>query len=156
MVAREAGLEDLTTLRWVQFDGGTDAVTQMMGGQLDVVSTDLGEIASFVESGDIRILAALSTEPIPAFPEIPTAISQGIDVTGYNWRGLYTGGDVSDEDYNARVAQLETLYNSDEWQTAAVAFGLVPIWIGGDDFEAYVREQEQVMAGISRDIGIIE
>jgi len=156
MVAREAGLEDLTALRWVQFDGGTDAVTQMMGGQLDVVSTDLGEIAGFVESGDIRILAALSTDPIPAFPEIPTAISQGIDVTGYNWRGLYTGGDVSDEAYDAWVERLETLYNSDEWQTAAVEFGLVPIWIGGADFEAYVREQEQVMAGISRDIGIIE
>ena len=156
MVAREAGLEDLTALRWVQFDGGTDAVTQMMGGQLDVVSTDLGEIAGFVESGDIRILAALSTDPIPAFPEIPTAISQGIDVTGYNWRGLYTGGNVSDEAYNAWVEKLETLYNSDEWQTAAVEFGLVPIWIGGADFETYVREQEQVMAGISRDIGIIE
>jgi putative tricarboxylic transport membrane protein len=156
MVAREAGLEDLTTLRWVQFDGGTDAVTQMMGGQLDVVSTDLGEIAGFVESGDIRILAALSTDPIPAFPDIPTAISQGINVTGYNWRGLYTGGDVSDAAYDAWVERLETLYNSDEWQTAAVAFGLVPIWIGGADFEAYVLEQEQVMAGVSRDIGIIE
>ncbi|ABD56701.1 Uncharacterized protein UPF0065 [Jannaschia sp. CCS1] len=156
MVAREGGLEDLPALRWVQFDGGTDAVTQMMGGQLDVVSTDLGEIAGFVESGDIRILAALSSDPIPAFPEIPTAISQGIDVTGYNWRGLYTGGDVSDEDYNARVTQLETLYNSDEWQTAAVEFGLVPIWRGGAEFEAYVREQEQVMAEISRDIGVIE
>jgi putative tricarboxylic transport membrane protein len=156
MVAREAGLEDLTALRWVQFDGGTDAVTQMMGGQLDVVSTDLGEIAGFVESGDIRILAALSTDPIPAFPDIPTAISQGINVTGYNWRGLYTGGDVSDAAYDAWVERLETLYNSDEWQTAAVAFGLVPIWIGGADFEAYVLEQEQVMAGVSRDIGIIE
>lgn len=156
MVAREAGLEDLTALRWVQFDGGTDAVTQMMGGQLDVVSTDLGEIAGFVDSGDIRILAALSTDPIPAFPDIPTAVSQGIDVTGYNWRGLYTGGNVSDEAYAAWVERLETLYNSDEWQTAAVAFGLVPIWRGGADFEAYVRDQEKVMADISRDIGIIE
>lgn len=156
MVAREAGVDDLKTLRWVQFDGGTDAVTQMMGGQIDVVSTDLGEIAGFVESGDIRILASLSTDPIPAFPDIPTAMSQGINVTGYNWRGLYTGGEVSDEAYNAWVEKLKTLYDSTEWQEAAVKFGLVPIWIGGDDFEKYVREQEQVMAGISRDIGIIE
>lgn len=156
MVAREAGLKDLSSLRWVQFDGGTDAVTQMMGGQIDVVSTDLGEIAGFVESGDIRVLASLSTDPIPAFPDIQTAISQGINVTGYNWRGLYTGGEVSDEDYDAWVQKLETLYNSEEWQTAAKEFGLVPIWIGGDEFETYVREQEKVMAGISRDIGIIK
>lgn len=156
MVADEAGLDDLGALRWVQFDGGTDAVTQMMGGQIDVVSTDIGEIAGFIESGDIRILAALSDEPIPAFPDIPTAISQGIDVTGYNWRGLYTGGEVSDEAYDEWVSKLETLYNSEEWQTAAVESGLVPIWRGGAEFEEFVREEAEVMEDISREIGVIE
>jgi len=156
MVADAAGLGDLGAMRWVQFDGGTDAVTQMMGGQIDVVSTDIGEIAGFIESGDIRILAALSDEPIPAFPDIPTAISQGIDVTGYNWRGLYTGGEVSDEAYDAWVADLETLYNSEAWQEAAIGSGLVPIWRGGPEFEEFVREQATVMEEISRDIGIIE
>ena len=156
LVAREAGLEDLPSLRWVQFDGGTDAVTQMLGGQIDVVSTDLGEIAGFVDSGDIRVLAALSEEPIPAFPDIPTARSQGIDVTGYNWRGLYTGGDVSDEAYEQWVSDLSSLYESEGWQKAATESGLVPLWRGGEEFEAYVREQEEQMAEISRDIGIIE
>lgn len=156
MVAREAGLEKLGDLRWVQFDGGTDAVTQMMGGQIDVVSTDVGEIAGFIESGDIRVLAALSDDRIPAFPEVPTAKEQGIDVTGYNWRGLYTGGKVSDDDYNAWVEKLKTLYDSENWQTAAVEFGLVPIWRGGAEFEAYVREQRDVMEQISRDIGVIQ
>jgi putative tricarboxylic transport membrane protein len=156
MVADAAGLENLSDLRWVQFDGGTDAVTQMMGGQIDVVSTDMGEIAGFVESGDIRILATLSDEPIPAFPDIPTAASQGVDVTGYNWRGLYTGGEVTDEEYAAWVEKLETLYNSEEWQTAATESGLVPIWRGGEEFETFVREQAQIMEDISRDIGIIQ
>lgn len=156
MVADKAGVEDLGAIRWVQFDGGTDAVTQMMGGQIDVVSTDLGEIAGFVESGDIRVLAALSDEPIPAFPDIPTAISQGVDVTGYNWRGLYTGGQVTEEEYAAWVERLETLYNSENWQTAATASGLVPIWRGGAEFEAFVRDQALVMENISREIGVIE
>ncbi len=156
MVADAAGVEDLGSIRWVQFDGGTDAVTQMMGGQIDVVSTDMGEIAGFVESGDIRILAALSDEPIPAFPDIPTAISQGIDVTGYNWRGLYTGGDVTEEEYASWVERLETLYNSENWQTAATESGLVPIWRGGAEFEEFVRDEAQVMEDISREIGVIE
>jgi putative tricarboxylic transport membrane protein len=156
MVADATGTEDLSAIRWVQFDGGTDAVTQMMGGQIDVVSTDLGEIAGFVESGDIRVLAALSDEPVPAFPDIPTAKSQGVDVTGYNWRGLYTGGDVTDEEYAAWVERLETLYNSENWQTAATESGLVPIWRGGAEFEEFVRSEAQVMEDISREIGVIE
>mgnify|MGYP000355964521 CR=1 FL=1 len=156
IAAREAGVENLPDIRWVQFDGGTDAVTQLIGGQVDVVSTDISEIGGFVESGDIRIIGAMSDERIPAFPDAPTMKEQGIDMTGYNWRGLYTGGDVSDEAYGQWVSDLETLYNSENWQTAAVEFGLVPIWRGGADFEAYNRDQEKVTADISRDIGVIE
>jgi putative tricarboxylic transport membrane protein len=158
MVADKAGMsaDEYKAIRWVQFDGGGPAVTQMMGGQVGAVSTDLGEIAGFVESGDIRILAALSDERIPAFPDAPTAKEQGIDVTGYNWRGFYTGGEVSDEAYNAWVDKLHTLYDSAEWKHEAEAKGLVPVWRGGAEFEAYVVDQVEVMARISREIGVIQ
>lgn len=156
MLAEAAGIKDINKIRWVQFDGGGPAVTQMMGGQVGLVSTDLGEIKGFIESGDIRILAVLSDEPISAFPDLPTAKSQGYDVTGYNWRGFYTGGDVSDEGYAAWVDKLKKLYESEAWQETAKASGLEPIWRGGDKFSAYVAEQEERMAKISREIGIIE
>lgn len=156
LLAQAAGIEELNTIRWVQFDGGSPAVTQMMGGQVGLVSTDLGEIKGFVESGDIRILAVLSDEPVSAFPDLPTAKSQGYDVTGYNWRGFYTGGEVSDEDYNAWVEKLKALYDSDQWQETAKASGLEPIWRGGQEFTDYVAEQEAQMAEISREIGVIQ
>ncbi|AUH35150.1 Bug family tripartite tricarboxylate transporter substrate binding protein [Paracoccus tegillarcae] len=156
LLAQAAGIEGLDQIRWVQFDGGSPAVTQMMGGQVGLVSTDLGEIKGFVDSGDIRVLAVLSDEPISAFPDLPTAKSQGYDVTGYNWRGFYTGGEVSDEGYNAWVERLKTLYDSEAWQETAKASGLEPIWRGGEEFIAYVAEQEAQMAEISRQIGVIQ
>ena len=158
MLADSAGMsgDEYKSIRWVQFDGGSPAVTQMMGGQVGAVSTDLGEISGFVESGDIRILAALSDERIPAFPDAPTAKEQGYDVTGYNWRGFYTGGDVSAEAYDAWVEKLKTLYDSDAWKEAAKANGLVPVWRGGTAFEGYVVEQSAKMEQISREIGVIE
>lgn len=156
MLAEAAGIEDINQIRWVQFDGGSPAVTQMMGGQVGLVSTDLGEIKGFVESGDIRVLAVLSDEPVSAFPDLPTAKSQGYDVTGYNWRGFYTGGEVSDEGYAAWVEKLKKLYDSEAWQETAKSSGLEPIWRGGEEFSAYVAEQEKRMAEISREIGIIQ
>ena len=158
LVAREAGMADeqLPQIRWVQFDGGSPAVTQMLGGQVGLVSTDISEIAGFVESGDIRILAALSDEPIPAFPDAPTAASLGYDVTGYNWRGFYVGGEVSDEAYGRWVSDLEALYETQAWKQAATESGLIPIWRGGEEFETYVEEQAAVMEEISRDIGVLQ
>jgi putative tricarboxylic transport membrane protein len=158
MLAKAAGIpaEQFKQIRWVQFDGGSPAVTQMIGGQVQVVSTDLGEIAGFVESGDIRILGALSDEPIPAFPDAPTAKSQGFDVTGYNWRGFYTGGEVSDADYQKWVDTMKALYDTEEWKEAATGNGLVPIWRGGEEFEAYVVDQAEQMKQISIDIGVLQ
>lgn len=159
LLAEAAGVpnEDLGKIRWVQYSGGTDAVTQMLGGFIDVVSTDLGEIAGFVEAEQIKALAVMSDEPLPGkFEALPTAKSQGYDVTGYNWRGFYIGGGVPDEAYDFWVDTLQKVYDSEEWQTIAVESGLTPIWRGGDEFQSFVEEQTQQMRQISKDIGVIQ
>jgi putative tricarboxylic transport membrane protein len=159
LLAREAGVpsEDLGKIRWVQYSGGTDAVTQMLGGFLDAVSTDLGEIAGFVEAGQITALAAMSDEPLPGkFESIPTAKSLGYDVTGYNWRGFYVGGDAPDDAYDFWVDALQKLYESEEWKQVALDNGLTPIWRGGTEFQSFVEEQAAEMRQISEDIGVIQ
>ena len=159
LLAEAAGVpnEDLGKIRWVQYSGGTDAVTQMLGGFIDVVSTDLGEIAGFVEAEQIKALAVMSDEPLPGkFEALPTAKSQGYDVTGYNWRGFYIGGGAPDEAYDFWVDTLQKVYDSEEWQTIAVESGLTPIWRGGDEFQSFVEEQTQQMRQISKDIGVIQ
>jgi putative tricarboxylic transport membrane protein len=159
LLARAAGIpdEDLGRIRWVEYSGGTDAVTQMMGGFLGAVSTDLGEIAGFVDAEQVEVLAVMSDEPLAGkYAELPTAKSLGYDVTGYNWRGFYQGGDVPDEAYQFWVDALRQVYESDEWQQTAVDHGLTPIWRGGDEFEAFIREQVDSLRDISQDIGVIE
>ncbi len=141
LTAKAAGVQDLWKVMWVQFDGGAPAITQMLGGRINVVTTDLSEAAGFVESGDIRLLAVLSDDPVPAFPDVPTAKSLGYDVTGYNWRGLYVGKDVSDEAYNAWIDRLKTVYDSSAWKDVATGNGLVPIWRAGAEFETYLDQQ---------------
>jgi putative tricarboxylic transport membrane protein len=129
----------------------------MLGGFLDAVSTDIGEIAGFVEAGQITALAAMSDEPLPGkFKSIPTAKSQGYDVTGYNWRGFYLGGDAPDEAYDFWVDALQKLYESEEWQQVALDNGLTPIWRGGPEFQTFVEEQAAAMRQISEDIGVIQ
>ena len=159
LLARAAGIEtaNLRKIRWVQFEGGTDAVTQMLGGHLQVVSTDLGEISGFVESGQVRVLAVMTAERLEApFDKLPTAREQGLDVVGVNWRGFYTGGGVSDADYNAMVEGLKRLYDSSEWKETARKSGLQPSWIGGREFEGFVRKSIADLRSLSKDIGVIK
>lgn len=158
LLAKEAGVPDeqLKSIKWVEFDGGGDAVTQLMGGHVGVVVTDIGEIGGFIQSGDVKPLAVMSQERLEAYPDIATAKEQGLDVEGYNWRGFYTGGKVDDEAYNGWVEILRKLYESPEWQKEAKAAGLTPIWRGGEEFEAFVQQSKNDMAEISRAIGVIQ
>lgn len=158
LAAQEGGVAeaDLPRMRWVQYDSGSDAVVQLIGGFVDVVVTDIGEIAGFVESGDVAVLAVMADERLTAFPDIPTAMEQGVAMTGYNWRGLYTGGAVTDAEYQTLVETLKALYDTEAWKTTATESGLTPIWRGGAEFEAFVRESEADMQAVSRAIGVIQ
>ena len=159
LVARAAGMgaADLRKIRWVQFDGGSTAVTQMLGGHIGVVTTDLGEISGFVESGQVRALAVLTQDRLPGkFANLPTAREQGFDVVGLNWRGFYTGGQVADGDYDKMVAGLKRLYDSPEWKETAQKSGLTPMWSGGKEFEAFARKSVNDLRELSRDIGVIK
>jgi putative tricarboxylic transport membrane protein len=159
LAARAAGIPgpDLRKIRWVQFDGGSNAVTQMLGGHIGVTVTDLGEIAGFVESGQVRALAIMSPERLGApFAAIPTAREQGIDVVGLNWRGFYTGGQVADADYDKMVAGLKQLYDTDEWKKTAQQSGLTPNWLGGKPFEEFVRKSIADLRSLSQEIGVMK
>lgn len=159
LVARAAGIAgpDLRKIRWVQFDGGSSAVTQMLGGHIGVTVTDLGEIAGFVESGQVRALAIMSPERLGApFAALPTAREQGLDVVGLNWRGFYAGGQVADAEYDKMVAGLKQLYDTDEWKKTAQQSGLTPNWLGGKPFEDYVRKSISDLRSLSQEIGVIK
>ena len=158
MLAQKAGVPDskLKQIRWVEFSGGGDAVTQLLGGHLDVVLVDVGEIGGFIKSGDVTALAILGEDRLAAYPEVKTAKEQGFDVVGYNWRGFYMGGKVSDEAYQGWVGIMKKLYDSPEWQKTAKEAGLTPIWRGGADFQSFAEKSEEQMATISKAIGVIK
>ena len=158
LMARAAGMPDdkLRTIQWVQYSGGGDAVTQLIGGHVKAVLTDIGEIAGFIQSGDVKVLAVMSDDRLAAFPDLPTAREQGLDVVGYNWRGFYMGGDVPDEAYEGWAGILAEFFPTEAWQKAAVENGLTPILRVGQEFDDFVRKSKDDAEAVSRAIGVIQ
>ena len=98
---------DAKKIRYVAFDGGGEAIAALLGGSTDVFFADMGEMTAHIDTGQMRILASLSPERLPApFEDIPTAIELGYDAEYTIMRGFYVGKDVSDEDYQDWVLSL--------------------------------------------------
>ena len=157
IAAKAAGVKSLTKVKYIAFQGGGEAITQILGGHIQAYTGDVSEVQGHLEAGDIRILAVLSDERLPgAMSNIPTAVEQGINAVCPNWRGFYLPKGISDEAYNYWANSMETLYKSAEWQEIMKANGLMPFFKKGADFDAFVAKQVADIRDLSKELGIIK
>lgn len=157
ITAKAAGLDKLPSIPYLSYNNGGEAMTQVVGGQVDAFTGDISEATGFMESGDLRVLAVLADERLPGkFNNIPTAKEQGIDAMGPNWRGFYMPKGASDEAKDYWVEAIDTLYASDEWKQVMKSNGLIPFHPDADKFESFVQQQVQDIAELSREIGLMK
>jgi putative tricarboxylic transport membrane protein len=157
IAAQAAGVADVRKVKYVAFDGGGEAVTQLLAGSVQAFSGDASEAKGFVDSGDIKVLAVLAPDRLEGdLAAFPTAKEQGIDVVGANWRGFYAPGGMSDDAYNWWVEQISTVYASDEWKQVMANNGLAPLNLQGAEFEAFVADSISKIQTLSKEIGIIQ
>ena len=88
-------------LTMVPYKGAAPGITDLIGGQIQVMFTTVASAASLIAGGQLRALAVTSAERSPAFPQLPTVAEAG--VPGYaaeSWYGLFapakTPADVID------------------------------------------------------------
>ncbi|WP_108445180.1 Bug family tripartite tricarboxylate transporter substrate binding protein [Halomonas denitrificans] len=151
----KAGDIDPRDLRYVAFEGGGEALAALLGNHIQVFTGDLSELQSQLESGKVRVLAALSEERMGGpYAEIPTAAEQGYDVQWPIWRGYYMGPEVSDEAYQAWVERMQALAEDPAFAEIREARGLFPMSRFGDDFDTYVKEQVAGFKSLAEEVGL--
>ena len=86
LFARRAGI----SMTHVPYKGNAPAMTDVMGGQIQMMFDIVGGAKSYIDGGKVRALAVTSKERNPAFPQLPSMSELGIrdyDIGG--WYGLY-------------------------------------------------------------------
>lgn len=156
MMMDRAGFTDARAIKYIGVDGGADAITQTVGGFTAAMTGDISEISGFIKSGDVRALAVFAEERVEAFPDVPTAKEQGLDLVAMNWRGFYVPKGISDEEFNVWVDRLQKVAESEQWKKVMADNGLAPYALIGGEFEGWVANNIAEIQEISREIGIIK
>jgi tripartite-type tricarboxylate transporter receptor subunit TctC len=73
LFAHAAGID----LQHVPYRGGTQAITDVIGGQVPFVAVNALEVSPHVKSGKLKILAVLSPNRSAIFPDAPTIAESG-------------------------------------------------------------------------------
>lgn len=156
MAAKSGGVTDLKHVSYLAFAGGAEALTQVVGGHISAFTGDVSEVIGFLESGDLKVLAVLSDERLPApLDNLPTAKEQNIAAVAPNWRGFYVPKDISDEAYQWWVDSLDQVYASEQWREVMRKSGLMPFHKTGEEFKTFVDEQVQEIRALSTEVGLI-
>src|ERR1700723_2432435 len=116
---------DLTA---VPYKGAAPGITDLIGGQIDVMFTTVASAASLVESEQLRAIAVTSAERSPAFPQVPTVAEAG--VPGYaaeSWYGLFAPSGTPPEVIDRLNRSAAAAVQSEVFKRLSVNEGLVAV-----------------------------
>lgn len=139
----------------VPYKGAAPAITDLIGGQIDVMFTTVASAASLVESGQLRAIAVTSAERSPAFPQLPTVAEAG--VPGYaaeSWYGLFAPAGTPKEVIDRLNRSAAVAVQSAAFAKLAANEGLVMIARPPEELDRFVRAEEERWRRVIRDAGI--
>lgn len=125
----------------VPYKGAAPAITDLLGKQVDLLITSTSSVASFVQSGKMRVLAVTSPRRVGLFATVPTLEELGMkNMTFDDWYGFFAPAGTPPE----RVAYLNEsivrTIRSPEVTKLIADSGSVPIANSSAAFAAQVKE----------------
>lgn len=105
-------------LKVIAYKGSADAITNLLGGHIDLVTTAAGNVSGHVAAGKLRVVGVSADRRFPgALADIPTWKEQGVDLVYGGWRAIMGPKGLSP----AQVAYWETVLRkateAPEWKT---------------------------------------
>jgi len=86
-----------TEIQHVPYKGGAPSITDLIGGQLDVIFSNFPESIAHVKSGKLRALAIANAARHPAVPDVPTTTEAGMPaLLVENWTAMMVPSSTPD------------------------------------------------------------
>jgi putative tricarboxylic transport membrane protein len=154
LLAKAAGI-DPTLINYIAFSGGGEALAAILGGQVTVGISGVGEFLPQVEAGTMRILAVSTEERWPN-TDAPTLMESGYDVNVQNWRMVAAAPGLDDAQKAQVMADIDAMVSSASWQQALADKGWENTYLAGDDFMAQLSVEVDATTAILKDIGLVQ
>src|SRR5712692_1202715 len=134
--------------------GAAQVVPSLLGGQVDAVLQLPAALSGYVKSGQVRLLASLTSARDPLLGDVPTAREQGLDVSLEAWRGIAAPKGTA----KAAVAILEGAVKktaeSPDFVQACEKLGVRPAFMPAEEFGSLIAREDVELARIMQLIGL--
>jgi tripartite-type tricarboxylate transporter receptor subunit TctC len=138
----------------VPYRGAGPALTDLLGGQVDMMFATAAAVSSFLESGKLRALAVTTPEPSPIFKGVPPVAQL---VPGYqveSWYGLYVPAGTPAAVIERLGEAARKAARSPEFSRKIESEGLSVSAGSPAELERYVQAEEQRWSRIVKENNI--
>lgn len=127
----------------VPYRGAGPAITDLLGGQVDMIFGTAAAVSTFVDSGKLGAIAVTSAQPSPALKGVPTIAET---VPGYaveSWYGLYAPAGTPADAIAKLNAAAKKAALSPDFVKKVEHEGLSVIASDPPELDRYVKAEEQ-------------
>lgn len=133
----------------IPYKGSAPALTDVMGGQTDLMFDTMLSSMPHIKAGKLKALAVTSAQRSPIAPELPTVAESGLP--GYEaiaWNGLLAPA-ATPKDVVARLnAELKKALEQPEVKQRFEAQGFTASWNTPEAFESFLKAEVEKWAKV--------
>ena len=143
-------------IRHVPYRGPVEAVSAIVGEQVDMSFTATAAAGPHIQSGRVRALATPAPHRVPAFPDVPTMLEHGY--AGFEiraWQGVVAPIATPKAIITRAASEVAKLTASQAIKERLAVLGMEPAEQGGSDaFGTLIRSELARWSKVAREAGI--
>ncbi|BDB28662.1 MFS transporter [Cupriavidus sp. TA19] len=141
----------------VPYRGAGPAITDLLGGQVDVMFATAAAVAPHLESGKLRAVAVTTAQrsQAPALSKVPTIAESGVpNYVADSWYGLFVPAGTPSAVITRLNAAAKKAVHTDAFRKRAEQEGLAISGGTPDEFGRYVKAESERWSKVIKDANI--
>lgn len=139
-------------VRYVPYNAGGKAIAGLLTGEVDILSTGLGEVLEKHKKKELKIIGVTSNKSIEG---IPSFKSMGVDAYFVNWRGFFAAPNLPKKKIDEFAKILEDMYKTEEWEKIRKRNGWENLYKSKEEFKLFLENQEKIISSLMKEMGFL-
>ncbi len=156
LLARKSGV-DAKAFKYNSYNNGGEALTALLGGHGDAMTSDVSSIKQYLQAGKVRVLGISSAARLAdddVMKAVPTYKEQGFDVTTANWRGIFLGKDAPAAAKTYWGKAVGDMAATPEWKEELKKQGVLYELKDARSFQAHLKAELASYTEIYKELGM--
>ncbi len=141
-------------LKVVAYKGSADAIPNLMGGHIDLITTAAGNVAGHLAAGRLRVVGITSDKRFSQLADVPTWREQGVNVLFGAWRGIFAPKGLTPQQIAYWEGVLKKATEAPEWKDDLQKNVWADAFLSGEALRKDLEQDYAEMKSVLSDLGL--